>query len=144
MSLSTPFNGREILDIFINAMKAYYENQFKNKTVFKGNKKEEFLSDILDAYASHIEVEVRLRVCRFLKMILVRNRVKNIFESHMMGFIRGRDASRMKIFFEIGNIFSSDTFTESDLMEPKTRKSIEQNKVNKLCSLLFECVNQFV
>ena len=68
-------------------------------------------------------------------MILVRNRVKNIFESHMMGFIRGRDASRMKIFFEIGNIFDSDTFTESDLMEPKTRKSIEPNKVNKLCTL---------
>ena len=144
MSLSTPFHGRVILDIFINAMKAYFEKQFKNKTVFKGQKKEEFLNDILNVYASHIEVEVRLRVCRFLKMILVRNRVKNIFESHMMGFIRGRDASRMKIFFEIGNIFNSDTFTESDLMEPKTRKSIEQNKVNKLYSLLLECVFQFV
>lgn len=95
-------------------------------------------------YASHIDVEVRLRVCRFLKMILVRNRVKNIFESHMMGFIRGRDVSRMKIFFEIANIFKSDAFTESDLMEPKTRKSIEENKVNKLYTLLFECVLQFV
>jgi hypothetical protein len=96
-------------------MRAYFKNQFKNKTVFKGQKKEEFLSYILDAYASHIEVEVRLQVCRFLKMILVRNRVKNIFESHMMGFIRGRDTSRTKIFFEIGNIFNGDTFTESDL-----------------------------
>ena len=116
-------------------MKSYFENQFKNKTVSKGQKKEELLSTIIDACASHIEVEVRLQVCRFLKMILVRNRVKNIFESHMMGFIRGRDSSRMKMFFEIGNIFSGDTFTESDLMEPKTRKSIEQNKVNKLCTL---------
>ena len=42
MSLSTPFNGRVILDIFINAMKAYFEKQLKNKTVFRGQRKEEF------------------------------------------------------------------------------------------------------
>jgi hypothetical protein len=54
------------------------------------------------------------------------------FYYDMMGFIRGSNASRIKIFFEIGNIFESDIFTTNDLMEPKIRKLPQQNKVKQL------------